>query len=385
MFDSNIKSYECKIQTLTPVHIGSGNKYSPSEYVSPELKNKKGNIIHLIRRINFDKYYSSLSDDKKDEFLENITNFNFKLNEFDSEIPKKFKRYNSINKTSNKFPKEIIEHIRTLDELFIPGSSLKGAIKTAIVYNLIDYSHLDDIKYLFKRGKFGEFIHPFENFTNSFFSSQKGGKSAQYNISKFFQVFDSSTIQTADVHNIISIMGKRDSYDGFQYYKRNNRLVESFFETIPNKKSLKSKISINYNPNIYKKLNLKNKENLIDITNIKEYIYNFSKDIIDYELEFLDKYSYSNNDLSTVNSKLIKYYEQLNNINTLETPIIKLGAGSGFMAMTIGIKIKNLDGSLFERIRNSLRGENYGYEFPKSRKIIERSNMPLGWVKLKFD
>ncbi|MCL2115331.1 MAG: type III-A CRISPR-associated RAMP protein Csm5 [Methanobrevibacter sp.] len=385
MFDSNIKSYECKIQTLTPVHIGSGNKYTSAEYVSPKLKTKKGGSVQVVRRINFDKYYSGLSEDKTEEFLENLSDFNFKLSDFDSNISHKYKRYNSINKTPNKFPNEIIEHVRTMDELFIPGSSLKGAIKTAILYNLIDYSHMDDVENLLRSGRYGEFIPPFENFTNSFFSSRGGGQSAQYNISKFFQVFDSSTRKTADIHSIISIMGKKDSYDGLEYYKRNNRVVESFLETIPINNTLKSKISINYDSNVYSSLNLKSKEDLIDIDNIKNYIYNFSKDIIEYEREFLDKYSYSNNDLKSANSKLSSHYKLLNKHNTPETPILKLGAGSGFMAMTIGIKIKNLDKNLFERIRKALRGKNYNYEFPKSRKIIKRNSMPLGWVKLNIN
>jgi len=392
MFDSNINSFECKIQTLTPVHIGSGNKYSPSEYISPKVKNKKGNIVHLIRRITFDNYYSNLNDDKQAEFLENISNYNFKLSDFDSKISKEYKRYDSINRTQIKFPNEIIEHVRTLDDLYIPGSSLKGAIKTALLYNLIDYSDFDNIERLFQRRGGKESLPHYDNFSNTFFSSQRGGKSAQYDISKFFQVFDSTSIRLSDIHAIVSVMGKKDSYDGFEYYKRNQRVVESFFETIPNKKVLKSKISINYNSDIYenpnlknKKLNLKDKEKLLDINNIKNCIYNFSKDLIEYELEFLDKYSYSNNDLKDVNTKLIKYYEKFDEINSPETPIIKLGSGSGFMAMTIGIKIKKLDAELFERVRKALRTNSYPYEFPKSRKIIKRNSMPLGWVKLNID
>lgn len=392
MENSNIDVYDCNIKTLTPIHIGSGKNYLAAEYISVKAKNKSTKkLVNLIRRVSFDKYYQSLSEEDQYRFIESASNPNFKLSEFASTIKKDFRRYDCINK-SDDIRNEIVEHIKTNDESYIPGSSLKGAIKTALLYNSFDYSDKNNIERLFRTSNRGDYIPRFENFTSTFFSSsQKRGKSAQFDISRFLQFSDSTTFERPDIHGIVSIMGKKNSYDGLEYYQRGRgqNIVESFLETIPMKTNLKSRISINYDSNIYNNdklpsyvnLNLKSRENFIDMDTIKKCIYEFSKDIIEYEIEFLDKYGYGKG-LEDVNLSLAKNYIALKKINKIKSPIIKLGAGSGFLAMTIGIKIKHYDSELFERIRNSLKGKNYYYEFPKSRKIIKKSKMPLGWVKL---
>jgi CRISPR type III-A-associated RAMP protein Csm5 len=388
MFDSGIKKYECKIRTLSPIHIGSGNKYSTAEYVSPKAKSKsKDKNVQLLRRVNFDKYYSKLSDDKVDEFLENITNYNFKLEEFDSNIPKEFKRYDCINKTSNKSPNEVVEHIRTIDELFIPGSSLKGAIKTALFYNKISRN---DFQYIEKRLIKKHFRSPGKNiidkrnyaeFENKIFSSKFGGDAAKYNISKFLQVSDSTSLKIGDINEVIIIKAKENAFNGgFQQHKIHGNPVSTFIETIPakpKKYSLKSIISTNFNSKTYKGLNLDDKSAMIDIDNIKSALYEFSKDLIQHELGFYDKYGeFDGIDLE-------KFYMQINKLNKKEAPLVKLGSGAGFLATTINLKIKEYHSQLFEEIRKTAH-KSYRYEYPKSRRIVKRINRPLGWVKLKI-
>jgi len=388
---SNIKKYECKIQTLTPIHIGSGNKYGPSEFIFHKgkfrnSKNREANEIitkNIIRRVNFDNYYDNLSEEKQEKFLEKITNSNFNLNNFDKDNPKKFKRYDSFIDNPNPLPNEIIEHIRTMDELYIPGSSVKGAIKTAILYNEVEKGDFESINSLLKE-KYGRTQlnrKKYPNFENRFFSSRDRGQAAQYNISKFLQVFDSNSMKTGKIQKVITIKATQNGRDGngFKNYQRNGSTVVSHYETIPNKKVFTSGISINYDSNIFKPLNLESKSHLIDIDNIKEFIYNFSNDFIFHELNFYEKYG---------DEKLEKHYEQLNKINKVDEPLIKIGQGSGFLSTTIGLKIKELgsklDSNLYEKIRKVAR-RSYPYEYPKSRKIISGSRMPLGWVKLKIN
>ncbi|MDR3222230.1 MAG: type III-A CRISPR-associated RAMP protein Csm5 [Methanobrevibacter sp.] len=383
MLDSNIKTYNCKIQTLTPVHIGSGKTYNSSEYFDTKAKSK-GEVVNIIRRISFDKYYLNLSDERKDEFINSIADSKFKLKDFDSKINREFRRYESINR-SGVIPDEIVEHLKTMDEMYVPGSSLKGAIKTALLYQTISKEDVSNIRSLIRRDGRGIDRRSYTDFVNGFFSSNRGGRAAQYDISKFLQISDSTTLKNPQIYTLISIMAQSDEMDGFKEYKRHQTTVSTYLETIPNKKLLESKISTNYNSKTYRSLKMnKEKEEMIDIDNIKKAIYNFSKDFIEYEIEFLDKYSYSDLD-KNIPSKIIKFYKKLNEINSLEAPILKIGSGSGFMATTIGIKIKQFNPQLFEEIRKLLRGKNYPYEFPKSRKIIKEKTMPLGWVRLKIE
>ena len=137
------ESYDLHLTTLSPIHIGSGKSYSCCEFV-PAKDKLNGNDTKIIKRVDLTNYYSSLSDDKKDNFLAGLTNSNFKLEQFDKKIKKDFVRYQCIDNSHDSF-KNVQEHIKTSDKLYIPGSSIKGAIRTAIFYDLLTEDDMDNI------------------------------------------------------------------------------------------------------------------------------------------------------------------------------------------------------------------------------------------------
>jgi CRISPR type III-A-associated RAMP protein Csm5 len=369
---------------LSPIHVGSGNSYSPLEFLSPKAKDKKsGKEVRLLRRINFDGYYLDLSNDRKDEFLENVVDSNFKLNDFDNKIKRDFKKYDSINRSSNPCPNTVLEHIRTMNELFIPGSSLKGAIKTAILYDNISKDDIAKINGLIKsnnmnRNKNIVDRRKYSKFIDDIFASKSGGKSAQFNIFKFFQISDSTYLKLGEIHEVITLKAKKDPYPSFEQHKLRGNPVSSFLEVIPNKKLIKSKISTNYNEKNYKSLKLSEKSKMIDMDNIKKAIHKFSRDFIDNEMGFFEKYGQSKLD-----DHLLKFYEKLDKINKEDNPVIKIGFGSGFLSTTIGLRIKKYDQRLYDDVRK-VAHRSYEYEYPKSRKI-SKVGMPLGWVELRID
>ena len=83
------ESYDLRLTTLSPIHIGSGKSYNCCEFVPAKAKSK-GQIVKIIKRVNLTNYYSSLSDDRKDTFLASLTNSNFELKQFDEKIKKAF-------------------------------------------------------------------------------------------------------------------------------------------------------------------------------------------------------------------------------------------------------------------------------------------------------
>ena len=93
-------------------------------------------------------------------------------------------------------------------------------------------------------------------------------------------------------------------------------------------------------------------------------------------------------------SELAKYIRKNINgkrekLNTPDKPMLKIGGGSGFLATTIGLKIKEHDDynfdDYFEKVRNITRGKSYDYCFPKSRKVTFKGGYPLGWVQISFN
>lgn len=368
------KIYKCKIKTLSPIHIGSGKDYGPSEYVKAKAK-QKGNPVNIIKRVDFAKFYATLDKNNQDRFLADLSNSNFRLEQRYPKFSKEFTRYNSIDKTKTE-PTDISEHIKTSDKPYIPGSSIKGSIKTAIFYKLFEINDTNDVHRLIKQGNRGGFIdrRGYNKFIDSYFSAPRGN-SAQTSIMRFLQIPDTTTIKTPTIHEVVSVMAKERGRmpDGNQFYSRKGGTVRSFLETIDKGKSLTSDFTINYDKKIINKLKLSDKKDILDIDYIKKSIYEFSDDLIQYELDFADTYDIS---------YLTKFYNKISKLNTQKTPLLRIGAGSGLMATTIGMKIKDYDDNLFEKIRGTFR-KSYPFEFPKSRKVT-KYGQPLSWVQLNF-
>lgn len=367
-----MSNHECILKPLSPIHISAGSdyQYGPYEYIRSKAKNND-KIIRLIKRINIPNYYKSLDENKQDELINLIEEKDYSLTKHPDalNISKNFTEYYSINK-STKETKDIQEHIKSNNKIYIPGSSIKGSLRTAILYNNISSNDFDNFIFKTKyNNKLCLDYNEYNNIIDNYFSVHKGNK-AQKNIMRFIQVSDTNRIKTPVIYDVISIQATTDNT--YNTYKRNNNTVRSFIETI-DKSSLKFNMKIDNNQDILKYIKLSDKSDILSVDNIKETIYNFSQDLIRYELDFIDKY---NIDI------LRDFYEDLNKINSPDKPLMRIGAGSGLMATTIDMKIKENNPKVFENIRQASQGKNYYYEYPKSRKITCHENKPLGWAQL---
>lgn len=371
---------KCNIKVLSPVHIGSGEKYTASEYVKSKAKTKKGTILNIIKRIDVSNYFLSLDDDRKEEFLRDLSNPNFNLKDFDKKIPNSYMKYRAINKSKKDISpsQEITEAIKTLNELYIPGSSIKGAIKSAVLYHELDDEMILNISRDVIRNNGRVDNRNYTRWMNDIFSSRKAPTPAQGDIMKFLQVSDSSSIKSPTIYDVATVMASfRLGHN--EFYTRNKRSREptlSYLESIARGNNLSFEINNNYDYDVFKRLGLDGKKHLIDFDNIKKSMFIFSKSLISHELEFAEDYNID---------YLYKFYSKLEKQNSIDNPLLKIGAGSGFLSTTVGLKIKKYDENLFDKIRDGTRGKTYDYSFPKSRKITQIGGMPLGWVQLSFD
>lgn len=362
------ESYDLRLTTLSPIHIGSGKSYSCCEFVPAKAKSK-GQIVKIIKRVNLTNYYSSLSDDRKDTFLASLTNSNFELKQFDKKIKKDFVRYQCIDNSRVDFINEVQEHIKTSDKLYIPGSSIKGAIRTAIFYNLLTEEDMDkigrDISSNRRNNSFLSNDLLKKHFTSGF------GNDAQYNIFRFMQVADTTTTNIPKIEQVLVVMATNKGRKKYYYSKHD----KTYLETIGANKKFKSRLTTTFDSNIYRKLKLEDKSEILDLNYLKDVLFKFSQDLIYYEMDFADKYDIK---------YLSKFYKTLNKKNTVDAPLLKIGAGSGLMATSIAMKLKEHDSTYFDRVRKSFSGRSYEFEFPKSRKVTKQGK-PFGWVKLEFN
>ncbi|MEM4710958.1 MAG: type III-A CRISPR-associated RAMP protein Csm5 [Candidatus Woesearchaeota archaeon] len=136
-----------KIETITPVFIGSGNVLTGLEYFM------KDDFVYFISLDELIKTIAKENYKEKCEYLSNFIKDNLKNNKVENKEKlftrelvdelirkEKYIRKVAVEKSSNfnKMSSNIQEFITTNNKPFIPGSSIKGAIITTIIYDAFD-------------------------------------------------------------------------------------------------------------------------------------------------------------------------------------------------------------------------------------------------------
>jgi CRISPR type III-A-associated RAMP protein Csm5 len=364
---------KCTLKVITPVHIGTGLKYGPQEFYTGKGKSGERKL-KIFSRVDTTKLYSKLDEKTREEFLHNLATPEFDLNGFlkGSPVAKKAAResvrYRGVLRTKSDHIKEVSEHIKTSDELYIPGSSIKGSIRTALLYGNLRDLDLDRISDRISRVAHRRKPN-FQNFINGFLASEPRD-AAKKSLMRFLQVTDTSTVKIPYLHEmkVLNVKVLNDGRRSVGY-----KSFPLYIECIP-KVELEFEIKFTYN-RIYDDLGLGDLKKLLDPEKIKEFLHRFSKDYIEHEIEFASKYNIGT---------LKEFYEELQEKNSSESPLIRIGYGSGFLATTIALRFKEEDPSTYDSIRKLAGRRTYQYEFPKTRKLIN-GRTPPGWVKVIFN
>lgn len=359
---------KCKLKIITPVHIGSGESYGSHEYYIKGTKNKK----RIFARIDLTKLYSVLENPLKDEFIHQISTPEFKLDQFKNKIGKRTMKkaiiYRGYFFGDTKNIKEVREHVKVLNQVYIPGSSIKGSIKTALLYKQLNKSEFKELsRIIMAPEKINMKKRRLEIFINKFFSG-RGKDFAKHSIARFLQITDTTTFKSPAIYEIKILRANhpnRYNYKNFTLHLECIPRMKGFLEF-----EMNSKYYENFN-----KLRLKDKKRLIDLDKIKESLYKFSEDYIEHEIKFASKYGIES---------LKEEYEKLQRENSEKAPLMRIGQGSGFLGTTIALRFKKDDKKAYELVRKITRGKSHEYEFPKTRKLI-RGKKPLGWVKVIFN
>lgn len=126
-----------KIKILSPVHIGSGEKKNKMSFI------QEGNRVYFIN----EEFFLKLIDEEKitDVFIQwvngggsNISLFFNNYNQYKHIRKKLLERPLYCLPVKGSIDREITLHIKDANNNFyIPGSSIKGAIRTALLYNIL--------------------------------------------------------------------------------------------------------------------------------------------------------------------------------------------------------------------------------------------------------
>lgn len=403
---------EIQIKTITPVHIGSGVELQPYEYSFDNLEYTRYNMAKIFEKIyevdpslidKIDKWIAEfeVKQDKTDSGTKSNSRLNFtfenflKLNQVDAKTVRRIMSAKDCIKYSFALPysvskrKILKEMIKTHDnKALIPGSSIKGAIRSALAFYTLK-SFANELVRSLLNGEPGSDIKGLKKVLSSI---NNDGKSNIENIKKsigneiekiiFYAGFRSKEnriIFSDEKFDLMKAVKVSDTYspgaeitvlDIGSYTKAKERGAAprsyavqplSIFEIIEANSKFKFKIDvdIDYLFNLYSKkseiIGIKEKIQRLfgfDISavnkiNIEEYktialnfiissIKDFSKEIIEKDLKWLSKFNPSNVAIIKKSMDEVKKNLDENRI------VLRLGYSSGFHSTTVALAmVKN--------------------------------------------
>lgn len=422
--------FNIDLEILTPIHIGSGNKVPKTELAY--FPNKK-----IIRKIDLDKFFESQPPHKIREISEKLR---YAKNDYFNNILKaenlSLENLNSeydLN-LSYDYNSDDINRIREIDPFvktpffkpYIPGSSIKGWLRTAILYYYIkrikefkgvldeindklDYLPRNYYRLRKEKVRFAKIIEnkifgsdPKEDIFRFLIISDTHPESYEHLNLSLVQIF-----HPTKVHSDIQFQSLKFS-QYLETLKKNTRfsgriLFSKDLETYKNEYLQYDTLSTKIRNFILKDFIELSREDcfkkLCRISNI------FSKNILEYNFEYLKRLSKEikseslKNLIQYYNSELFPLYDKLTESNN--EFLLRLGAGTDWHSKTIGLEIidyflknKGMNfNDFYDRINRLqlFKGKmmhNYFEFMPISRKYIldefKNPQFPLGWVKGKL-
>jgi len=406
-----------KLTTLTPIHIGDGSIINPLSWVT------QGRVLYII---DLDKFFALLDEKGKNEYVGWIESLTLKLSELNRRIDQVGRNYQIRAELKRK--RREIELQLSLDEFirqyikrntsqiidkcavykvdfsvhperngfkgcvkniqyrpYIPGSEIKGAIRTCLLYAMLkDKKRYEDFENLLKKfqinfqkglsfrrkkKEFGRLSKDIEG------KNLRGRKDdPKFDLFKLLSISDSS--ETSIVRLELTQMVGTGRY----------RYTKTWVETVPANVSLSFDLAINNSFPMNKKelliqsLGFNELKIWLSPDKILEACYIRTKDILQNEKSYFKSYPLINKQISSLISQ-----------NQPTSPLLRVGAGQGFLGTTVNLHIKKNNPELYDRaIRDPVstfrRWRTQSYNFPKTRRVITDSkDKPvnlLGWIKL---
>ncbi|HQI41153.1 MAG: type III-A CRISPR-associated RAMP protein Csm5 [Ignavibacteriales bacterium UTCHB2] len=419
-----------KFKTLTPIFIAQNQANDLSPY--SDFVQEENQIIYLDEQ-KFEKALFS-KQGLLDEYVKSIRNkidksktqSTFDLKSF---LEKNFDTVNDFIKF--KVPvdqdlkhQKIKRFINTSGRPYIPGSTIKGALRTAIIYNWLMNS--DSGKKVINSliSKVQEIFNKIEKLDQEKKNSQIT-KDKIKSIDKGLKNLRSRKNIDKELNNIYDeqkLFGKIDKENKSGLDSRFIQVTDSEpfkMENISVLKLQRIKLRDNFevsplpsetlNPNIINTFTLKLEKsfiqpeltvfNSLDIKNIFKVLNEFSLASIIYELESFN--SFHNIEIKndkgnkTDYSNIIEFYNELKTIieqNRNEFCVLRLGSGKTYFDNSIGLVLYKSNKEAFKQYRSLLElGKNPQTKklvegrFPTTRTIVEATKLPIGWIALSND
>lgn len=391
---SAMNTHPVQLTTITPVHIGSGIQLNPNfEYLYFQDERE-------VAVIDVEKVFDILGE----ENLSNWVSIILKEEDLLNYLRKQHSTLSADQVAQWKILVEgagptrnnalrMLQHTGPKHHVLVPGSSLKGPFRTAVLRSLIlqDPIFASDPNHLGFEGRRGMVFKDQQVVAHYFGAKNRPNRKgelvldANRDFMRFFRVSDFIFPQTTECRKLEII----NDFRGTWAIKKKET---SFVECIPQDATASGSINIPQqllnlisNNKFSKTEKIRAHQNLLDIPTLFKKINQLTLELVKAELDFWDdeQNPYAIGDYMEI---LGNIENQLKSIGS-DTCIFRVGAGSGWDFMTGAWARKEdiLDDDVWEDLKQFIRRRNYPgkVSFPKTRKLLE-GGMPLGFVKMEL-
>ncbi|MBD3214979.1 MAG: type III-A CRISPR-associated RAMP protein Csm5 [Candidatus Lokiarchaeota archaeon] len=304
-------SDKLELEGLSPVFIGSGTTYSQLDYIPDD------NQIHII---DFNKVLQHVSERMIDDLTNDIRE-NFSNNIWEGDVKEFLGRYGitwqdfierSYDLIGDIGRNEINQFNKTSDSIYIPGSSIKGAIRTAVLFSIFQKNQS-------QKNRLRDNVARFFNDQNIQNLIQSDGKN---DLLRALHVSDATLEDQAQ--NIAVA-------ESNVYHLRNKEFTIPIFNEVLNH-GFQAEGSIKIDEQLLDSGYLKSNTFSLEKHTILNAINDFSREIISHELR-----TFTNQDDENLMG-LIRFYKSLENeltsLNQNEC-ILRVGQGSSILGITL--------------------------------------------------
>jgi len=373
-----------RFSVITPVHVGSGVKLGKIDIVPQGSK-----LIVVDMESVFSRFENNPS------VLNHFGGNDFKIKDFldqhkiKANTVKKYAIENPDN-ISLGFKSEVLEMIKTgMGNPLIPGSSIKGAIRTVIWWHLVQSEKNQAVlkeeltKVIKSKNRDLKEQRADDELDKNLF-----GENPNHDFMRGLQVGDVE-FRLSDIKLLDCKVLNLTSENGYGWEKmgRNGFITPDpkkatplYCESLNPKATAAGKMKIEdflFDDDLAKPLNFSGKKELLD--NLPEKCNEFAKTFIADEIAFFK---------SCNMQEMVNFYTDLEKKIPADNSsfLLHLGWGSGWRGMTGNYLEDYLEKDDFAKLRIRFNlGKSHSDIFPKTRKIAFQNGKPaypLGWIKI---
>lgn len=407
-----MERYRYKLHTLAPVHIGTGETMLPIEFqISddsmlmwiPELERvfeQRQDLTEVFARRLMDTQPSNLTNAMIGGLLAGVNFQNPSILKYSTKQPPQ-KNYGYFGlktlreQVSQKKNSEVRLAVKSPDyRLYIPGSSIKGAMKTAWAYDYCKKNSkiLTDISKVDGDRKAHALVQ------NLFQSDE--GKDANYDLFRVLQIGDTEPVKPEDAlyvvaARVLSAAVRPGSKNVPAQWKNYWIFCEAVARETTHTGSAAMNMELLSDKNAQRELKWREEQREFSLQSLCRAVNSFALDICNWEIEYFSKIIQTQERCETESVlKLYRDYwkkqlETIFNNASENTCYLSIGYGSGWHKMTVGMLLERELGDKFKVLREKLglAKRHTEFDYPKSRKLIKegKATYPFGWVKLEFE